>query len=198
MRSRQGLTVQRNGIDDAAGLASTSWGVMPTNSGVCTERTFLEVKGSQVQILSARPCDRSRDRRQTGLRLGPALSFFKSWSGGSFGCSGGLVVAVGVEDQLAEELAGDSIDNADLQVVGEQDDVGSYRAGFLPRPGPFGATAGSGSFPEMFRRECRPRADILSRSVPRRVYRGPRCRRTCRGLRRTPLPIRCGRRSRAR
>ena len=53
------------------------------------------------------------------------LSFLGSWSGGSLGCSGGLVVAAGVEDQLSEEFAGGGCDHADLQVVDEQDDVGS-------------------------------------------------------------------------
>ena len=48
-----------------------------------------------------------------------------SFSGGSFGCSGGLVVAVRVEDEVAEELSGGGVDDADLEVLDEQDDVGS-------------------------------------------------------------------------
>ena len=36
-----------------------------------------------------------------------------------------MVVAVGVEDEVAEELAGDGVDDADLEVLDEQDDVGS-------------------------------------------------------------------------
>ena len=39
--------------------------------------------------------------------------------------SGGLVVACGVEGELAEELAGGGVDDADVQVADEQDDVGS-------------------------------------------------------------------------
>jgi hypothetical protein len=36
-----------------------------------------------------------------------------------------LVVAVGIDGQLAEEFAGCCVDDADVQVLGEQDDVGS-------------------------------------------------------------------------
>ena len=43
----------------------------------------------------------------------------------TFGCAGGLVVLGGVEDQLAEELPGGGVDHADVQVLDEQDDVGS-------------------------------------------------------------------------
>jgi len=39
--------------------------------------------------------------------------------------AGGLVVAVGVEDQLADELAGAGVDDADLQVLDEEQDAGS-------------------------------------------------------------------------
>jgi len=48
-----------------------------------------------------------------------------SFSGGSFGCSGGLVVPVRVEDEVAQELAGGGVDDADLEILDEQDDVGS-------------------------------------------------------------------------
>ena len=48
-----------------------------------------------------------------------------SFSGGSLGCSGGLVVPVGVEDEVAQELAVGLVDDADLAVLDEQDDVGS-------------------------------------------------------------------------
>ena len=48
-----------------------------------------------------------------------------SCSGGSFGCSGGLVVPVRVEDEVAEELSGGGVDDADLEVLDQQDDVGS-------------------------------------------------------------------------
>jgi hypothetical protein len=37
----------------------------------------------------------------------------------------GLVVAGGVEDQVAEEFAGGGGDHADVQIVDEHDDVGS-------------------------------------------------------------------------
>jgi hypothetical protein len=46
-------------------------------------------------------------------------------SGGSFGCPGGLVVAGGVEGQFAQELAGGGVDDPDVQVVGQEQDVGS-------------------------------------------------------------------------
>ena len=39
--------------------------------------------------------------------------------------AGGLVVAAGVEGELAEELAGGGVDDADVEVVDEQEDVGS-------------------------------------------------------------------------
>jgi hypothetical protein len=45
--------------------------------------------------------------------------------GWGLGCSGGLVVGGGVEDELAEQLAGGGVDHADLEVLDEQDDVGS-------------------------------------------------------------------------
>jgi hypothetical protein len=47
------------------------------------------------------------------------------FSGWAFGRSGGLVVLGGVEDQLAEQLPGGGVDHADVQVLDEQDDVGS-------------------------------------------------------------------------
>jgi hypothetical protein len=39
--------------------------------------------------------------------------------------AGGLIVLAGVEDQVAEELAGGGVDDADVQVLDEQQDVGS-------------------------------------------------------------------------
>ena len=44
---------------------------------------------------------------------------------GSFGCSGGLVVAAGVEDEFAEEFAGGGVDDADVEVLDDEDDAGS-------------------------------------------------------------------------
>jgi hypothetical protein len=41
------------------------------------------------------------------------------------GCSGGLVVLGGVEGEFAEQLPGGGVDHADVQVLDEQDDVGS-------------------------------------------------------------------------
>jgi hypothetical protein len=39
--------------------------------------------------------------------------------------AGGLVVAGGVEGELAEEFAGGGVDDADVEVLDEQGDVGS-------------------------------------------------------------------------
>ena len=39
--------------------------------------------------------------------------------------SSGLVVAVGVEDELAEQLAGGGVDDADVQVLDEEQDAGA-------------------------------------------------------------------------
>ena len=41
------------------------------------------------------------------------------------GCSGGLVVAAGIDGEFAEEFAGDRVGDADVEVLDEQDDVGS-------------------------------------------------------------------------
>src|SRR5687768_18364279 len=48
-----------------------------------------------------------------------------AFRGGSGWSSGGLVVAGGVDGELAEELAGGGVDDADVQVLDEQQDVGS-------------------------------------------------------------------------
>ena len=52
--------------------------------------------------------------RVRGVFLWPARSL-----------AGGLVVAVGVEDELAQELAGAGVDDADVQVLDEEQDAGS-------------------------------------------------------------------------
>jgi hypothetical protein len=39
------------------------------------------------------------------------------------GSAGGLVVAVGVEGEVAEELAGGGVDDPDVQVGNEKDDA---------------------------------------------------------------------------
>ena len=46
-------------------------------------------------------------------------------SGGAGWAAGGLVVAGGVEGELAEEFAGGGVDDADVEVLDEQEDVGS-------------------------------------------------------------------------
>jgi hypothetical protein len=56
-----------------------------------------------------------------------------SFSGGSFRGSGGLVVAVGVEGELAEELADGGVDDAYAEVLDEPDQPG--RARVVPRLG---------------------------------------------------------------
>jgi hypothetical protein len=57
---------------------------------------------------------------------GPAIAQVRlSFRGGSWWSSGGLVVAAWVDGELAEELAGGGVDDAEVQVVDEQDDVGS-------------------------------------------------------------------------
>lgn len=48
-----------------------------------------------------------------------------SFPGGSLGGSGGLVVAGGVQDELAEDLAGGGVDDGDVEVLDEESDVGS-------------------------------------------------------------------------
>jgi hypothetical protein len=45
--------------------------------------------------------------------------------GGAGWPAGGLVVAGGVDGELAEEFAGGGVDDADVQVLDEQQDVGS-------------------------------------------------------------------------
>src|SRR3954466_8576451 len=48
-----------------------------------------------------------------------------SFAGGAGGAAGGLVVVAGIEDEVAEELAGGGVDDPDVQVLNEQQDVGS-------------------------------------------------------------------------
>jgi len=47
----------------------------------------------------------------------------KSFGDGPFGCSGGLVVAGGVEGEVAEEFAAVGVDDADVVVLHEEDDA---------------------------------------------------------------------------
>ena len=52
-------------------------------------------------------------------------SSFAGCSGwGSGGLAGGLVVAVGIEGEFAEQFAGGGVDDADVQVVDEHQDAG--------------------------------------------------------------------------
>jgi len=44
---------------------------------------------------------------------------FRGVAGWSFWCSGGLVVAGGVDGEFAEEFAGGGVDDADVEVVDE-------------------------------------------------------------------------------
>jgi hypothetical protein len=47
-------------------------------------------------------------------------------SAGGAGWASGALVALGcVEDELAEEFAGGGVDDADVEVLGEDDDAGS-------------------------------------------------------------------------
>jgi hypothetical protein len=39
--------------------------------------------------------------------------------------AGGLVVAAGIDGEVAEQFSGGGVDDADVEVVDEQDDVGS-------------------------------------------------------------------------
>ncbi len=90
-------------------------------------------RGRRFKSCPRYKCDVSRHRRQSDLQLQVRLLSFWGSSGGSFRGSGGLVVAVGVEDQFAEEFAGGCVDDADLEVLDEQDDAGS---GVAVRPMP--------------------------------------------------------------
>src|SRR4051794_41697481 len=44
---------------------------------------------------------------------------------GAGGSAGGLIVLAWVDDQVAQDLAGGGVDDGDVQVLDEQDDVGS-------------------------------------------------------------------------
>ena len=72
--------------------------------------------------LSARPCDVSGHRHSPDLRfVGLGLFLFR---GGS-GWLARLVVAAGVDDQLAEEFSSGLVHDPDVEVLNEQNDVGS-------------------------------------------------------------------------
>jgi hypothetical protein len=65
-------------------------------------------------------CDLSRDRKQ--VEPAKVRHVLLCRSGGSFGFAGGLVVAGGVEGQLAEEFAGGGVDDADVEVFDDEQD----------------------------------------------------------------------------
>ena len=73
---------------------------------------------SGVRFPSQAPCDLSRDPGQSEPSLGVGLFAFLGW--GSGWSAGGLVVVGGVEFELAEELAGDGVDDAYVEVGDER------------------------------------------------------------------------------
>jgi hypothetical protein len=77
---------------------------------------------AQVRILLGALCDLSGDRNGLEPTSGFGVFPFAGCAGRG---SGGLVIATGVEGELAEELAGGGVDDADVQVADEHEDVGS-------------------------------------------------------------------------
>jgi|SRR5450755_1740963 hypothetical protein len=65
-------------------------------------------------------CDLSRDRNGPEPSLGPGLFLC-----GAGWAAGGLVVPGGVEDEFAEQFAGGGVEDADAQVLDQEQDVGS-------------------------------------------------------------------------
>ena len=90
-----------------------------------TGRSCLGVKGSRVQIPPSRLCDVSRHRNGPEPALGFGVFCCGAAPGGAFGCAGGLVVAGGVEGEFAELFAGGGVDDADVQVLDEEQDGGA-------------------------------------------------------------------------
>ena len=73
---------------------------------------------------------RSRSRSRAAWtairRLGPTCDLqVRPTLWGAWWAAGGLVGASGVDDQVAQDLAGGGVDDGDVQVVGERDDVAS-------------------------------------------------------------------------
>ena len=86
----------------------------------------MACKRSGVRIPIAPPCDLSGHRNIPEPALGSGDIPFSGCSGrGSGWAAGGLVVAGGVEGEVAEEFAGGGVDDADVEVLDEQQDVGS-------------------------------------------------------------------------
>jgi hypothetical protein len=82
---------------------------------------------------------------------------------GSFECSGGLVVAAGVEGEFAQQFAGGRVDDSDLQVLDEQDDAGSS-AGSADADVVQSAVVSQGDRPALSTVSCRIRSWV-SRSL---------------------------------
>jgi len=85
----------------------------------------LLIRGLWVRVPRGLLCDVSRHRKLPDPRLWVRVLSFRGVVGWSFWCSGGLVVAGGVDGEFAEEFAGGGVDDADVEVVDEQQDVGS-------------------------------------------------------------------------
>ncbi len=83
----------------------------------------LITRRSQVRILPPPPCDLSRDRKRSEPSTG--FGSFRFGAGWSFGCPGALVAAGRVEGEVSEYFAGSAVDDADVEIVDEQDDAGS-------------------------------------------------------------------------
>src|SRR5690606_31501582 len=81
-------------------------------------------KGVWVQVPPPALCDLSRDRRQAGPIFWVRLVSFLG-SGGLFAGSGWLVVAGRAAGEFPQDLSGDRADDADVEVLADQDDVGS-------------------------------------------------------------------------
>jgi hypothetical protein len=87
-----------------------------------TAQRSMVRRRSTVRFRKGAPCDVARHRNDPEPTLG--FGVFAS-AGGSGWAANGLVVAGGVEGEFAEEFAGSGVDDADVQVVDEQQDVGS-------------------------------------------------------------------------
>ena len=99
-------------------------GKLDSGGRPCSRCRRLGVKGSQVRILPGAPCDVSGHRRQPDLRIAVRLFVIS-------GCGLVLWVCRWVgsrgwgRGEFAEEFAGGGVDDADVEVLDEQDDVGS-------------------------------------------------------------------------
>ena len=78
--------------------------------------------GGLVRLPPGALCDVSGHRNGPDLHCAGSGHVFLAAPRGS---SGGLVVASWVDDEVAEDLAGGGVDDGDVEVLGEQDDVGS-------------------------------------------------------------------------